>query len=1030
MRQHGMEVVRGRVRFGVAVLVCGAIVGACVPSEPSGPDPRPKEWAAQLQAKLDDPAFVASLGTSDEERQQAVDAIRQFIADPPAGFDAATFDAESASNQARAAAEKQAADDARTAQVLADGEVRQREVGSELMGAPSYDDVKNQPRDETADDATETGEAMLAKDGSGETAAAYNDRMPKVLEALASGEASEDPLVNTLRELGYDDSGSITSNGPCDGRTGTRLAPRGHNTRPGTLYTPRQDTFVGTTGPNRAVYSGDLQTRMHNGQEQYLVEGHVMDSAISDTVIGNMVALSNIDQFQLHVFMQVPGATAPLEYWGGNGTVTPTFEVHFLCYAEDANLAPGDQITRGYFQAWMPAVNINDAFTLHEPGFQVRTAIADHYWGGPYTPFSFFWGADQRTVHVGPQPLAHHDPVPAGVGATLNTGFLVDDNSQADDDLESMARGLITTAINNKIPSVDGQDGWALALGNLGWYHYQLNNVNPGTTNVDLSLQPSASPSGNGNDDEYRFRADVQLDNVDIDGYVMIAYGGLVPCAFTTKADVHATVDGSIDIGQTPAQLTTDLTISLSNLSLHNQIWQPLPLACNLGYLTTASTVEAKIQTVVANALVDLPETIGNLLSSRADIADYVNHTVNIGTHGNGFVTALGGFDHTCAPYGCDGVHAGDVGMVDTGLEVSGDFLVTDRKPGNQGRRFPFSYQPSTQHPVSSLIRDHETPDGQTYSAAAFVSAATLNQLLRSVTEGGVLSRGILDTRMSEGAPLNMRADVAPIFVDQALSGHTLSLFLPDLRIDNGGYERLAANLSVGLDVTYDEATNSLQPSTIGVNDVAAGLGLVALRCSSLLWSICLGVPQLISNVANELGGTILPALTQNTIAQVTLPSVAGMPILWGRLENVGGNLAAYLKVGAQHVNVTWTSTANSQFHFSATPLNFNGSGPVTYHWVTTDDVDQAPLEDVTNQSTTHAFPIGNVPQHGQLSGSPTYNFVTHEWQQSCFRTRRARMTVTATQGPNTATGSTTAFLFQAALVSTPVQSQLQALCS
>ena len=1035
---------RHRLGHWSIVLVVVALAAACTPAKGgSAADPRPAAWAAQLQAKLGDPTFVAGLGSTDAERAQAVSDIQAFIANPSADFDPNLFDQFNAVNQAESDAKDIQDADARAAALVAAGEARQKEVAGPLLGAPSYDEVKGQGSDVTPDADAETAADLAKKPGIDEMANNYATRMNGVKEALASGKTAGDPLASSLAEMGYGPDLTIASGGPCDGRTGTRHAPTGHNNvpnhdlRPGTIYTPTQDTFAGTTGPNRPVYAGDLQTRTVNGVEQFLVEGHLIDTLTTDSVLAPIVGsantqtytTANIDLFQLHLFLQVPGVAQPLEYWGGNNTTTTGAEWHYLCYAEDAALPQGASITRGYFQAWLPMTNIIDSFSAHEPGFQVRSSIADGYWvpsGLPYLdtncqclvtpmfPYSYFFGGDQRSVHVGPQPLAHHDAVTGGVGATLNSGFLVDDNGQGDDDLESLAVGPLTNLINSKIPGADGQDGWVTPA------YYHLNNVNPGQTSVNLSLaQLHAQNNLFQPDDEYALAGDVDLSNIYIDAQTWGANGGCYG-HFKVDAKVHATA--TLDIAQTPSAITPDVHFWITDLHVHDQFWVGLGL-CAVNYVISSSFAEKKITKAVSEAvLADLPEHIANLVSSRADMADYINHNVTIGTQGNGFQTGFAAFDHTCVPYGCDGAGSGDIGMVSSGLEIGGDLLVTDRKTTNATRRFPFSYNPSTNQPVSTLIRSHATPAGATYSAAAFASGATMNQLLRSITEGGPGNHGILDTSMVTGGALNLRPQVAPIFLKQSISGKTLGLFIGDLRVDNGGYERLAANLAVGLDVTYDPSTGALDPSTIGVTDVAAGLSLYTLRCSSVLWSVCTGVPQVISSLATELGTNLLPQLTHNTIAQVTLPSVAGMPILWADLQNVDGNLAAFLKVGAPHVSVSWVSTTNGGFDFHATPINFV-TNPATYQWVLTDDVTGAVLLTDPNGSQDISIPISSVPQHGQLLGpgiflqnaynsGPPYYTPVAAWRGDCVWSRRVRATAVGAQSSTSAQGTATAFTF------------------
>ncbi len=1011
----------------IVALVVTALVAACAPATTGAVDPRPAAWAAELTARLQDPAFIESLGSTDEERVHAVQAIRNFIANPSDGFDPAALDAAAASAQRASdsdAAYVKATKDAETAVAA---QAAQATATKELVDAPSHDQVVADGPDARPDIDIETAETTAAKEGAADSLAAITARLPEVHAKLASGETSGDPLAQNLAALGYDGSGNISLSGPCTGRTGTRFAPDDSNLRPGTMYTPSQDAWTGLSSQNRPIYSGNVQKRIEGGREQLLVEGHLAGTALTNTY-GN-----NIDIFQAHLFLQLPGRAQPIEWWGSSGTTTADgLEIRFLCYAEDSGLLPNTPITRGYYSIWMPTagtVGSGRDYAIAEPGYQVRVAVSDSYW--LQVPYSFFFGADQHTVHVGPKPLAHHDPAPASVGATLNTGFLTETNGHGDDDLESLARPAITSALESGYSNLDGTNAWAVGGPNYGMLGFHINDANPGSTSMDLSLQPTPSPSG-GNDDEYQFVADLDLSNYELKGYIN---GLILPCYFQFKADAHVRATGTIDINNpNRAFLMPDVSVTLSGVSLHNEFISPVPLICNSLYFFLGRAAEERITRAVNDGLGNLPEMIANTVSQRANAAAQVSATVSM-ANGNGFVTALPGFNSTCQPYGCNGVHAGDMAMVSTGLEASADFLVTDRKTGQVRRRFPFSYSPSTGQPVSSLIRTHVSPTtGNPFSAAAFIAGDTINQLLRSITEGGIPNRGVLDAAIADGAILNMSPAAAPIFLRQSLSNKTLGLFIPDLRFDKGGFGRYAANLAVGVDVTFDAATNSLQPATIGVSDVAAGLGIFTLRCESLLWSLCVGLPTSLTDLANQLGGSLLPQLTHNTIGQIRVPSVLGLPVYSVELHNLDGNLGVYITLGAAHLGVMLTNTANSAFHFHATPINYP-SQPSSYQWTLTDDLTGAVLL-TANGTQDISIPIANVPEHGTLSNFPSYSSWPHPtgppnytweigWVNTCWKARRVRATASATVNSFTAQGSATGFSLNTITVYAPTEAEL-----
>lgn len=977
---------RGRVALAATAL---ALLAACAPEvTPATPkvDPRLTDLAAQLSASLGDPEFVAQLGETDQERADAVASMKQFIADPGGiGFDTASFDARAAADAATANALAKDAQRTKDTETERAAKEAQGKATQNLVDAPNHDEVVAQGPEEQPEVDGESRDTWSTKSGLGDVAKAFETRLPQVFRSIADGTADGDPLAEVLRDAGYGGSGTIEKSGPCVGRTGERRAPKVINgvthLRPGTIFTPTQDAWAGTTSSPRPVYSGDVQTRKVNTPngpiEQLLVEGQLVDADSADPVFGNVVQLSSIDEFMVHVTVQGLGGTST-EYWANHLSDNGGMQAEFLCYSDDAALPMGSRLTRGYYRVWVPIKNAGGAQPqVSEPGFQIRTAVSDSYWVGG-NPYSFFFGGDVHTVHLGPKPLAHHEPATAALGATLNTGFLTDTNGQSNDDLESIANPLINSTIVNNFHLLDGTGHWALGGDSnaFGVFGFHINDAEPGTANTSMSILPS-----NG-DDEHQFVVGLELRDFTIKGTA----GLLLPCYFRTKLDARIQLTGAIDIHDTNrAFLLPDVTVKIQNIELHNQFWQPVPVSCNIGYAIGSNVVETALTDFANDKLTGfLEDKLPQMLSDKADVAQQVTGDVAL-PNTNGFLTALPGFDDTCAPYGCNGTHTGDVALVAKGLEASADLLVTDRKYSWAHRRFPFSYHPSSTTPVSSLIRDHLDPGtNDPYSMAAFVSGDTINQLLRSLTEGGPNSGGgVLDLSIANGAPLNVRPSVTPIFLNESLSNKTLGLFVPELRVDGGGVNRYAAALAVGVDVTFDAATGTVDPASIGPDAIAAGLAIATLRCDSFLWSVCGLVPTLVNTLAEQLGGTLLPALTHNTLGQLKVPQIAGFPVHSIKIRNADGNLGLYITLGTPYVIGTITR-GGDEFYFDANEGNFPEGSSVTYDWV---------IRDIYN---ANAIVFQGTTAGAHLS-FPKTAFHAQNTPPFCLFKRRPSLQVTAT---------------------------------
>jgi hypothetical protein len=95
---------------------------------------------------------------------------------------------------------------------------------------------------------------------------------------------------------------------------------------------------------------------------------------------------------------------------------------------------------------------------LAEPGFQVKATISNL----DNNP-AFFFGADMRTVYLGKQPLGYTQTLTnGGVGVSVNSGLIVDNNGIPNDDLESTIRGPVSTSLSNALSGLDGVSDWVL----------------------------------------------------------------------------------------------------------------------------------------------------------------------------------------------------------------------------------------------------------------------------------------------------------------------------------------------------------------------------------------------------------------------------------------------------------------------------------------------------------------------------------------------------------------------------------------
>lgn len=978
---------------GVAILVAAALVGgACTPvpepPDPGGPDP-------ELLAMLDDPEFVAQFGETQEERDEIVAQIRDFL-DEGSDWDLDP-DALRQMAEEKAAADALAEQQATNEQAAEEAEIaREADRLKQLRAGPSYDEVIATQTDGSEDyDYSLTAEHWAGMEGAAQAHEANAAEIARV-DQLVDAEVERLRALGELEKVdqipGYVPPAGEgwplfaqlwadkwverePATGACTGRDGNRSAPKNPGLRAGTIYTPVHNTFAKTGGS--PVFSGNLRTTYIGGKKHVIVEGHLGDlddlGALPNT--GNIWA-----QLRARLTIHLPETVAS-DHDGAGPYMTPWIPgnpiesgtVQVLCYTQDYHPEPGEQIRRAMYRAYVPWEDLSQNSVIDDPGFQVRTTVTElQYFSSNGWQPQWFWGADMRTVYLGEQPLSHNEAFDnGGFGVSVGSGVIVDRNNYTGDDLESSLRAPVSNAITNTLSGLDGTAEWVWGKsgGSWGWVGFHINNSNPTTPNVDIDWDPTKLAGSN--DDEYRLKGTVSMNDWLIEGYSSLpfAFLGLIPCYFRMKVNWSATIYASVDINDgAPTILQPDIEFGNLGLGVHSMFASPLPLGCNAMYLfhfasKWADKVNAMLPSVNAN--------LGNQMSVQPNIDDAVPATIPL-AGGGAMHAAFLGFNDTCVPYGCNGSHAGDMAMSWAGLEASGDIRFTDNKTPWAIRRFPLSYSPKTQDTANGRIRRHFGPQNEITDFGAWVNPSVLNQALRAIAE-----EGVLDINFDATTPGTAKSP--PIYLDKPISANKpLGLFLPHLELDPQADANLfAVDFYAGIGVGFDNGTRKLVPAPVSPSDPAVGVQLWTLNCAGILWATCSGIPAIASDVLNWGANTLLDPLLQNSIGEVTIPNTGGFSLTNLKVLNEDGHLGIRTSVGAPSLTA-WGGINASTYSFDTYYEGFNGSGDVTYNWTIIDNVSGAtimtytgPNHQFTGLDSTALTPL-NIPGLTLISAKAT----------------------------------------------------------
>lgn len=942
------------------------VASACtVPAPPGGSTTTttlPGSVDPELAALLEDPEFVAQFGETPEEQARIVEEIRATLEDEAswpvdpdavrrstAEKEAADAAAEEAAVEAAAQAEQAAADERKRLDALLDGPSLEELAEQQGDGSEAFDysfDAKHWRTVENGsemvaamavdhDDATRrvrAAEERLRKEGRLDEV----DRIPGYVPPEGEGDSMFAAIwAEAVRERG-------PATGACKDRDSNVRAPNPASLRPGTIYSPLQNTFAGTNGT--PTHLGQLKTAMIGGQRHFIVEGH-----LGDLNVGNLFpGLSIQTLVRARITVHTPSNIATNYNGLGEflqlaipGQPVQSGQVQVLCYEDDLGLPTGAPIRRAMFRAFIPFNP--QGVQLVEPGFQVKATVSNE----AINP-GWFFGADMRTVYLGQAPLAHNAAFTGGgFGVSAGRGVVIDDNSVTGDDLESSIRGPVSNAITSGLSGLDGTSDWVLGKkgGNWGWFGFHINNSNPPTPTVDIDWNQTTHAGAP--DDEFRLRGTLSMNNWLIEGYASVPFAllGLVPCYWRMRVNWSASIYASINIHDTARTiLQPNVQVGPLGLNVHSMFVSPLPLGCN--FLYTALFADRWVTKV--NALLPAINTaMANQLQNQPSIPNAVPATVPIGG-GNNMQVLFAGWNDTCAPYGCNGGGAGDMAMSWAGLEATGDFRFTDTKPVSAVRRFPASYSPTTVGTANNRVRQHFEAQNEITDFGAWVNPTVLNQALRVMAE-----HGRLDLGSSPQTPTSAKSP--PIYLSTPIAANKpLGLFLPHLEIDdqpNSNVYALSALAAVG--VTFDSGTRKLVPAPVSPADPAFGLAAWTLKCSSTVWLTCYGVPAFVSTAGTYVANTLLNPLLQNSIGQVTIPNTGGFSLTNLKILNEDGHLGIRTSVGAAQLRA-WGGINPSTYDFDTYWEGLPGSGPVTYAWSIKDNVSGNVI--FTSTGTQHQF--------------------------------------------------------------------------
>ncbi len=990
-----------RRRAAVALMATAltvSLVGAACVAPPTGPEPPRRD--PEIDRMLADPEWAAQLGETEEERAQIIEDVSAYV-DEWSQWELDDLEVERW-NQEKLVADAEAEAEARRAQERLDAEAAaEAERLAELTAGPGLPELQEQVTDGAEDydvSADAAHWASIPDFAAGQadfrqrhvSTTQRVDRLVAVMQASGElervdaipgwvpPEGQDDPLFTTIWLDKVEDRISVLDpTGACKDRAGNRKAPTDDGLRPGTIYTPYQNTFAGSGGT--PTHLGQLQTVTLGGKRHMVVEGHIGNL----NTLGVPAAIGVATWFQTRIsiltaenIVSDPDGYGPFRQPWVPGTSELSGRVQVLCYTDDFGLSTGSPIRRAMFRAYIPIEN--EEYSLVDEVFQLRAAVGSIplNWGEPPV---LFYGADQRTVHLGRAPLGHQSTFTnGGFGVTLGSGVVTDNNGIAGDDLESSLRGPVASGLVNALSALDGTSAWVLgkkkANASWGWFGFAINNSAPTTPTVDLDWVPTYR---NGQeDDEFRLRGSISMKDWLIEARVSLPWAalGLVPCYVKMKVDFSASIYASVDVHDTARTvLVPNIEIGGINANVHSMFASPLPLGCNSLYLFkfVNSWVE-KLQ----GKLPAINQNLSTNLQTQPNLPAAVPATIPIGG-GQNMQALFTGWNDTCAPYGCNGGGAGDVGISWAGIEASGDFRFTDTKPVQATRRFPASYSPTTGGTANDRIRHHFGPQNEIIDFSAYVNPSLLNQMLRVLAEHGRLDGAANATEpvVARTAPLYINTPVAP--------DKPLGLHIPHLEWDPVGPNLLSIESFAAVGVGFDAGTRKLVPSTISPSDPGLGIAIRALRCESTLWLSCNGIPALASAAANYLGNSLLNPLLQNTVGQVKIPQTGNFSLTGVKIVNEDGHLGLRASVGASQLRA-WGHIDASTYSFDTFFEGLAGTGPVTYSWVIRDGVTNAVVHTETSQ------------QH-QLGGFSTS--ALHPMNMLGLQLRVVTATVTATRG-------------------------------
>ncbi len=761
------------------------------------------------------------------------------------------------------------------------------------------------------------------------------------------------------------------------GDTGTLHVPT-VPTRPGTIVTPVNQTFVShtaTPGQPRVVYSpsGGLVTRTNAGVEEFLVQAHV----------------SADPGFLLDFFGMVVSVERPEK-------PTLTYQVptvgEFQCYVEDAAvLFP----VRGYAEIWLPASLIT------EPGFQIRAEVTNTF----VLPQLFFFGADQVTVIAGPKPVAHNEVVPHSLGAVIDDGLIVDRDGNPRNDAESVLRSRYEPMLNDVL-----NRGGSVGLPGVLGGGYDLKNKAWASVDLDITTVP-------GDNDEAELRVNANVPNVRAVGYFGVALVGCVgrtniagQLVSRTQLNNNAanplsvSPETAVDTLWVDTWSTIVLPVMIPIFPWQWVLWAIFKIVCIVAWAVIAfgpSILRSKIKEAGEKAL-NPGGALDKILTS-VNTSSVLNGVAL--PNGNGFRLRGAAIEKSCILRGCQG---GDVSLANEGLEPTLRTAVIDRKPsgifGTSQRRFPLVYNPSSTVGVDQLATQHTDSQGRPFAIGVLVNATSINQTLRALTDGSTKfsanSNGVLDINTSvAGFPIAIRPTVAPavITLQNNPADYALSVMAPEVRvaIDDG------SGPSNPIVLTVDAFAN------VGLDNLGGyvvhpkfqiGTYTHILNCHSPLWLICANtgsipsIPTILDAIVNG-----VTSLLNAAIGNIAVPKIADevVPTL-PRLERRGAHLAIYTDVSLVP-KVTLAGWYDKPWYgFVATPIDFPGTGPITYQWTVRDQLNGGA---VVHTSTTTS-PNLTLPMTGLRSiriQRPTL-FQHSKWL------RVAKATVVASRGGQSAT--------------------------